>query len=349
MTTTQLAMSKYGNTTTSKAESSTTLGSTTNSTDSSSSSSSNYISVQHRKRMNQQAIINVIFSFSLVLLACQTFKSGIEKRRIQQQYNSKKEALQQTQTTIQQYVFPNNDNRTVNNDPSPEILQIANIILQQLEVRNHDSNNKNETTRNRNWFQNNKSSSLPIDDEVAKLFETNSSSVVLQPQQDPYPSSQSPTNITTATPERQHQIAYIIQEQLQLLLRDIAFDEYQKESLQVQALAAASTSLSSSSNTTSIAGPSHRSFHHVAKTNTEHDQDDDNMASIEQFILESLQLENNANATTTATAMERTNTTTTAIINHDTNRLVDFVETTSTPDGAENKNTAVVKKRLFSI
>ena len=343
MTTSQLAMSKYGN------------GSASSSSSSSFSlppppPPPHYISVQDRQRKNQQAIINVIFSFSLVLLACQTFKSGIEKRRIQQQYQHTKDTLQQTQATIQQYIFPTTTTTSTTNTNdtescSPELLHIATLILQQQQqqqkqrkdgIRRRD---RMETiVKSSSWFHSahrgGNLSVQQVEDEIDQLLVGG--------------------DTTATTPEQQQEqqmVALIIQKQLQILLRDIAFDEYQKESLQVQALAASASS-STPSHSQSVSGPTtHPHHHHVANyshtTHHKNDNGDDSMALMEQLLLESLQLENN-DAAPIASNRPSTESTTTTTSHHDTHRTVDVAETNaSTSDVPEHKN--VVKKRLFSI
>jgi septum formation topological specificity factor MinE len=298
----------------------------------------NYISVQERKRMNQQAIINVIFSFSIVLLACQTFKSGIEKRRIQQQYNATKETLQQTQATIQQYIFPTDRNSTIDSDEknqlSPEILHIAQLILQhqqqKLVAQDHDRDQNETSAKSRSWFLYSRGKSLPLESEVAQLLETKETS-----------NSRSLDDDTT--PQLQKDIAHVIQKRLQLLLCDIAFDDVQKESLHVQALAASSSSQSTST-TMRTTPTSIRSVQHGTNAAAaENDQTDDSMSLIESVLLESLQLESDVATTSYATTTRNSNTAT----NTASDSIVDYADTTSASDASESNK--VVKKRLFSI
>ena len=313
-------MSKYG-TATPNVESTTTA---------TTKDSAHYVTLQDRKRKNRQALVNVIFSFSLVILACQTLKAGVEKRRVQQQHNVTKESLRHTQATLQQYIYGNGAN-----DLTPEILQIADRIIQEESRRLYNDRRDGTATTTRNWFRRNPSRTNLGQDDAALLFDANTSNSTNQT------TPTQPNTVATQTEQIQQQqqqrlrIAGLIQEQLQLLLLDIAFDTDQKEALRVQALAATS----SSPHSISIAmdapgtGPSYQHFGNGTVI------EDENTTSIEQLLLlESLQLENQSDRTPTSnnpSVNQKDPTTTDEMISDET--------------AATSGSGKVVKKRLFTM
>jgi hypothetical protein len=86
------------------------------------SSNHHYTSVQERSRMQQQAIINGLIAFSVVILACQNLKAGVEKRQIQEQLQQQEEQFHALRQTLQQLL------------QRPHLDSLAAEIVQELEA-----------------------------------------------------------------------------------------------------------------------------------------------------------------------------------------------------------------------
>jgi hypothetical protein len=102
------------------------------------SSNHHYTSVQERSRMQQQAIINGLIAFSVVILACQNLKAGVDKRQIQEQLQQQEEKFHDLRKTLQQLL------------QRPHLDAMAAQIIQELEA-------PNEPSSSGAWFRNGKS------------------------------------------------------------------------------------------------------------------------------------------------------------------------------------------------
>jgi hypothetical protein len=85
------------------------------------SSNHHYTSVQERSRLQQQAVINGLIAFSVVVLACQNLKASVEKRQLQEQLQQQQEQCDAARQALKQLLH------------RPHMDAVAAQILQEME------------------------------------------------------------------------------------------------------------------------------------------------------------------------------------------------------------------------
>ena len=98
-----------------------------------------YTSVQERSRIQQQAIINGLIAFSVVILACQNLKASVDKKQIQEQLQQQQDECNTARHALQQLL------------QRPHMDDIAAQIVQELESLSERPSNGG------GWFRNGKS------------------------------------------------------------------------------------------------------------------------------------------------------------------------------------------------